>query len=304
MRVILHVTDGPSQGRQIPIQSGERARFGRSDIADVCFPTDSGMADVHFELECRADDCLIRDLGSDQGTRLNDQPVSEAVVSQGDKILAGQTSIRTEIQGQSGASESSSAEDDASNDEADPRLTAVELCALANLDDESLQLFRPDHTPEEFIRVLTEHQQYADAIALLALYLPRRKAIIWGYLAVEQVFPRDLVTEERAAMDAAKLFLEEPSEEHRRAAMAIAEAGEYATPASCVVAAAGWSAGSMAPAEFDDVPPSPQLTGQVIAAALTMTANESDVAKTPERYEQILKLGQEVLAGTADLETE
>ena len=90
MRVILLVTAGPAQGRQIPLQVGEVARFGRSTTADVSFPDDPHMAPVQFQLECFTDRCCLRDLGG-HGTLVNDEPVTEANLCSGDTIFAGST---------------------------------------------------------------------------------------------------------------------------------------------------------------------------------------------------------------------
>lgn len=300
MRVILQVTAGPAQGRQIPIQSGERARFGRSDVADVCFPDDPEMSDVHFELVCQSDCCVVRDMNGSGGTFLNDEAVAEATIVDGDQIVAGMTQLKTTIHGDKKKTNEDEAAANQKPDE--PKLSALELCQLTDLEEESLQLFRPNHSPEEFVRVLTEKEQFADAIRVLTIYLPKRETIFWAYRGVHDVFPKDLVSDERSALDAAMTFLKDPTELNRRAAMQIAENLEYANAASCVAAAAAWSTGSMAPAEFAEVPPGPQLAAQVAAAALVMTATEGDVATINERYRQILKIGQAVLSGESKID--
>ncbi|WP_182870394.1 FHA domain-containing protein [Rhodopirellula sp. JC639] len=300
MRVILQVTAGPTLGRQIPMQSGERARFGSSDVADVCFPDDAEMADVHFELECQSDQCLVRDMTGASATFVNKTPIEEAAIVDGDEIVAGQTQLRTVIQGRPGQADEKHDPQEAEPPD-QPKLSAVELCQLTDLEEESLQLFRPSHSPEEFIRVLTENKLFADAIRIATLYLPKRQTVFWAYRAVEEVFPRDLDREERDALDLVMAWFKEPSEPNRRAAMAVAEKQEYANPASCVAAAASWSEGSMAPAEFDDVPPDPRLTAQMAAGAMMMVATTGDTMSIDQRYQKILEIGNEFLAGKADL---
>ena len=300
MRVILQVTAGPALGRQIPLQSGERARFGSSDVADVCFPEDLEMAEVHFELECQSEQCLVRDLSGSAGTFVNDEPVTEASIDDGDQIVAGQTQLRTVVKGRPG--DPKDRPDETPTEEpVEPKLSAVELCRMTDLEEESLQLFRPSHTPEEFFQVLTDNNLFADAIRILSLYLPKRQAIYWAYRAVDEVFPRDLTSEERAALDVTMTWLKDPSEENRRAAMAIAEKLEFANAASLVAAAACWSEGSMAPAEFDEVPPDPKLTAQMAAAAMSMTATTGEVLSINDRFRKITDIGKEFLAGDVPL---
>ena len=299
MRVILQVTAGPAQGRQIPLQSGERARFGRSDLADVCFPEDSQMSDVHFELECQADQCLVRDLAGSGGTFLNAQQVAEAAIVDGDEIVAGQTQLRTVVKGQFPSADAEARTPDQKTEQ--PKLSAIELCQMTSLEEDSLKLFRPHHSPDEFIRELAEHHQFADAIRVLTLYLPKRKTIFWALRGVEEVFPRELVARERDALVTVRKWLEDGSEENRRAAMAIAEEMEYANAASCVAAAACWSEGSMGPAEFADVPADPKLTAQVASAALIMTATEGDVQSIGDRYKKLVQIGQKILSGEIEV---
>ena len=299
MKVILQVTAGPAQGRQIPLQSGERARFGRSDVADVCFADDSDMSDVHFELECLGDTCLVRNMSSSAGTFLNNQPIEEAAIENGDQIVAGQTQLRTVVQGLTPPA------DAAPNDQApkpdDPKYSAIELCQMTSLEEESLQLFRPNHTPEQFISVLVEHELFPDVIRILTLYLPKRQAIIWGYRAVKEFFPRDLGPDEQSALEISVNWLKDSSEENRRAAMAIAEQTEFNHAASCIAAAASWSEGSMAPAEFAEVTPDPSLTGKMVSAALLLTATEGDPATINDRYRNIIQLGKQALTGELPL---
>jgi hypothetical protein len=63
------------------------------------------MSSVHFALETDDMACYLRDLGSTNGTLLNDQPVKAAVLRDGDEIRAGKTlfCVRTEGDNPAGA---------------------------------------------------------------------------------------------------------------------------------------------------------------------------------------------------------
>ena len=296
MRVVLLITDGPAEGRQIPIQSGERARFGSSSGADVSLPKDVELSGVHFELECQTECCLIRDMGSAGGTFVNGEPIKETPLASGDEIVAGLTKLYTTIQG-GPQPVVPDAEFEGEPEQGLAALTVAELCELASLAEESLLLLKPSHTAEEFVEVLTQNDRFDDAIRVLTLYLPKTKTIFWAHRCVNEVTPRELDEDEQKALDAAKAYLSDPSEPNRCAAMAIAEQLDYDNAASCVAAAAGWSQGSMLAPEFDEVPPSPELTGKVAAAALTWTATGGDALTINDRYKEMLKIGREVLEG-------
>ena len=62
MKVVLQITTGSSNGRQIPVQTDEIVRFGNTNDADFSVADDQQMAPVQFSVECNTDHCLIRDL--------------------------------------------------------------------------------------------------------------------------------------------------------------------------------------------------------------------------------------------------
>lgn len=298
MKVILKVVSGPSEGRQIPLQAGEIARFGRSDFADVCFPSDVEMAEVHFELNCRHDGCRLRTLDASVATLINDQPVSDAAFHDGDRIVAGQTCLQAIIQGQiSAAPEDGDPAIGKSSDESDqtqPK-TADELCQSLNLEESSIALLTPGMSPDAFITSLIDHEQFADAIRVLSLHLPKPEAIRWARDCFSGSLNRPLNDSEQVCMDAVTAWLEDPSNDHRLQAHAAAEQSEYGSPVSWVAAAVFWSGGSIAPPELAEVSPPPELCGQGVVACLLMVATQGDPTRAQERFRKISLAGQEIL---------
>jgi len=99
MRVVLEVKSGAAAGRRTLLGVGQTLKVGRTEWADFSVPQDGHMSGVHFALETDGQTCYLSDLGSSNGTFVNDQPISEkTVLHHGDTILAGQTLfiIRTE----------------------------------------------------------------------------------------------------------------------------------------------------------------------------------------------------------------
>jgi len=91
MRVTLEIVSGPHSGRKLVIRSGYVVQVGRTEWADFALPHDSQLSAVHFAIECGQNECRIRDLQSSNGTRVNRQVASEAVLRDRDEIDAGQT---------------------------------------------------------------------------------------------------------------------------------------------------------------------------------------------------------------------
>lgn len=98
MRVILEVQSGPATGKKIWLQSGQKVVIGRTEGSDCVIPHDGQISSRHFEVECSLQNCLLRDLGSSNGTFLNGQKVEEALVRSGDLIVAGQTTFAVQIE--------------------------------------------------------------------------------------------------------------------------------------------------------------------------------------------------------------
>ncbi|MGC3991502.1 MAG: FHA domain-containing protein [Chthoniobacteraceae bacterium] len=62
---------------------------GRSETADVAVPEDTFLSHRHFAVVPTDDGVLLRDLGSTNGTWVNDRRVSEHRLSSRDRIRAG-----------------------------------------------------------------------------------------------------------------------------------------------------------------------------------------------------------------------
>ena len=58
------------------------------------------MSERHFLIECQADRCWVRDLGSTNGIFVNDQQVAESPLYQDDILRAGDTTFKVEVVGQ------------------------------------------------------------------------------------------------------------------------------------------------------------------------------------------------------------
>jgi sigma-B regulation protein RsbU (phosphoserine phosphatase) len=70
--------------------TGERLAVGRSSAAELCFPEDAGLSRQHFVFETQGDDWTVLDLGSKNGTFVNNIPLkARLTLKPGDRITAG-----------------------------------------------------------------------------------------------------------------------------------------------------------------------------------------------------------------------
>jgi sigma-B regulation protein RsbU (phosphoserine phosphatase) len=88
------VIQGPDgQVNTVPLN---RARFavGRSTTVELSYPDDAGLSRQHFAFEAQGEDWTVQDLGSKNGTFVNNIPLkARLVLKPGDKITAGHLSI-------------------------------------------------------------------------------------------------------------------------------------------------------------------------------------------------------------------
>ncbi len=92
--------EAAASDRRLRIHPGEHRNVGRTHWADFSIENDRGMADVHFVVKCDAGECVIRSFDSAHTTFLNGQPITEATLSDGDRITAGETTFTVRFVGQ------------------------------------------------------------------------------------------------------------------------------------------------------------------------------------------------------------
>lgn len=85
--LLIQSPDG--QTKTIPL-TGERLAVGRSSAAELCFPEDAGLSRQHFVFELQGEEWTVQDLGSKNGTFVNNIPLkARLILKPGDCITAG-----------------------------------------------------------------------------------------------------------------------------------------------------------------------------------------------------------------------
>ena len=92
--LVIQCPDG--QVRTVPLAAAGLA-VGRSSSADLSFPEDAGLSRRHLQLIREGDSWFVEDLGSKNGTFLNDAPLkARTLLRPGDRIAAGHLAITYE----------------------------------------------------------------------------------------------------------------------------------------------------------------------------------------------------------------
>ena len=125
--------------------------------------------------------------------------------------------------------------------------------------------------------------------------LPKQYAIIWGDRCLQFAPAGEVSDGEQHCINIAKQWISNPDETLRRAALDAAEALEFEGPYSWFAAAVGFSSGSLAPRDLDEVPPPPHLTAVAIAAYLVMLSVK-DPETMSETSRKMIETGLEMVA--------
>jgi serine/threonine-protein kinase len=93
MKVDLEVTSGPHAGKVYHFDRHDTFVVGRSSQAQFSVPDDGFLSRNHFLIEFNPPACLLRDLGSTNGTKVNGLRVETVRLRDGDEISAGGSSF-------------------------------------------------------------------------------------------------------------------------------------------------------------------------------------------------------------------
>jgi len=148
-------------------------------------------------------------------------------------------------------------------------------------------LVAEDMAPDAFLEALLSGDLLEDALSFLAYALPTREALWWCSGCVHEITPADPPAKITAAMAAADAWIEDPSDENRRAAMEAAEAATYETPAGCLALSVFFSEGSMSPPDCPPVPVGEWFSARTVAATLHLSAlarGPEEIAKTARGF--------------------
>lgn len=175
--------------------------------------------------------------------------------------------------------------------------TAAEVCALFDLRKEAKPLLRNGMVPREFLETLVANNQCIAGIDFLAHALPAREAIWWGCLCLQHACGERLSPQETAACTAAVQWVLEPSEEHRAAAKAPAEAAGLSSPAGALAAAVSQTGGNVAPPKAPPMRPGPFAPAKAVAGAVKMASTKSEPIKIADTQRLFVVLGIGVAEG-------
>ncbi len=98
MDATLTIRAGRSAGKSFTLAEGARATLGRSEACDFQV-VEEGVSRTHCLIENKGDRLLLTDLGSSNGTHVNDQPVVSSYLHDHDRVRIGTATIEVAMAG-------------------------------------------------------------------------------------------------------------------------------------------------------------------------------------------------------------
>src|SRR3954451_23395598 len=99
MRVILDVLQGPRKGRTFIFDRHDTFIVGRSRYVHCSMPEDSALSRDHFLIEINPPRCEVRDLGSTNGTYVNEKKVERVGRTSAARTAGGQSRSGVRVEG-------------------------------------------------------------------------------------------------------------------------------------------------------------------------------------------------------------
>ncbi len=154
------------------------------------------------------------------------------------------------------------------------RFQRQELQLHAGLSPAGLSCLAMVTGPQDMLTVLTQSGDHADAVAALAMMLPRRQAVWWSCLAARLIPDLAQRPTELFAVETAEAWVQSQRAEDAERALGAADLCRMQAAATYVAMAAFWCGPSLAPRGQQPVPPAPYLPGTAVRAVMTLVLGE------------------------------
>lgn len=322
MPLLLQVLEGDQFHTLAELKSGELLVIGRAPGNDLTFEFDSQMSSRHLQLKCTDDACQIEDLGSTNGTFINEERISTAKVPPGGSFRCGLTEFRITAATQATAQKSPTAAAPPPVAPAPVPVTAAPAAAAPPQSPEpagvSMQIEgfleetaqrvidrfelelpiapEPEEATEQYARRLFEGEHADQGMMFVSFALPKRAAVWWltKCIALTESYVDD---RDRELSAMTQKWVLEPSEALRRDLMAVAEHMEMETPVCWAAAGAFWAGGSIAPEDCPPVESPDDVFGKMISGGAIMASVFRQPENAPQKQREFTNLALQIAAG-------
>jgi hypothetical protein len=146
----------------------------------------------------------------------------------------------------------------------------------------------------EFARALSATSRPSDAIIFLCHLLPRREAVWWAFQCVRALLGAGAADE---ALRAAEIWVRTPEDDNRQSALSAANSSDRRKPTAWLAFAAGWSGGSMVPADQTPLPPPAGACAMAANSAIMLAVAAGDPRAVVDRTAACAEAGVRFASG-------
>ncbi len=151
-----------------------------------------------------------------------------------------------------------------------------------------------DIDPLNHARALLGSPRPSDAVLFISHLLPRREAVWWAAQCVRALIGVGATDE---ALGAAEVWVRTPEDDNRRAALGIANNSDRRKPTTWLAFAAGWSGGSILPADQKPLPPPSGACAMAANTAIMLAVAAGDPRAVVDRIGACAEAGVRFASG-------
>lgn len=175
---------------------------------------------------------------------------------------------------------------------------ASEITSRYEIDKEAIGVLTPELSPVDYLLSLLKNGHNQEATNFLAHALPKREAIWWACMSTREALAANAEDPNyKVALESAEKWVNEPTEENRRAAEKAAIKTGHQHAASWTAQAVFWCTGSIVAADQTAVPAADYLYSKAIVGAVVLAAVHVDVEKIDKVLQNFLKAGIDLAKG-------
>jgi hypothetical protein len=151
-----------------------------------------------------------------------------------------------------------------------------------------------DIQPLDHAGALLRSPRPSDAVIFISHLLPRREAVWWAAQCVRALLGEGAADE---TLRAAEIWVRTPEDDNRQAALSAANASDRRKPTTWLAFGAGWSGGSLLPADQKPVPPPAGACAMAANTAIMMAVAAGDPRAVVDRIEACAEAGVRFASG-------
>lgn len=177
--------------------------------------------------------------------------------------------------------------------------TARQLCreGRIKLGRDAEAILDDDLTPQAFFKRLLASGHLAETRRVLALCLPKRRALWWACLCTQDAYGNSMPPQVAESVEAVVRFVRKPSETHRREAERVGRSSPSSRLEACLTMAAFFSEGNISLPHLPPVYPRPYVTGRLVGVCVYLAS----VIRSPAQYKaylrRYLEMGTQIARG-------